>query len=185
MIARKPLFIALAFALASGAAFAKRGPHWPSSYDANGDGQITQAEVQTARTTEFTAIDTDSDGYAKLAELQTWLANKQTTDYNALNTDGGTLSQTEFAGDRADAALTISNEIFTLADTDGDGGLSLDEFKALRPVFAESIHHFVMMDADHDGKISLSEYTTPPKRGKGGKGGPGGEGPGGPGGHFH
>ncbi|SMF96683.1 EF hand [Methylomagnum ishizawai] len=185
MTLRRPLTIALLLAASGGSALAKSNNQWPASYDTDGNGKVSKAEIEAARTAEFTAIDTDGDGYATLAELQTWLVAQQTSKYDTLNTDGGTLSQAEFVGDLTGQALSAATETFTLADTDGDSGLSADEFKALRPVFPQSIQTFVMLDTDRDTKISQDEYLTPPKPGKGGKGGPGGPGgaggPGGPG----
>ena len=72
-------------------------------------------------------------------------------------------------------------EIFKKLDTDNDGALSLDEFKAspigqLDTTKAEEV--FKMLDADADGGITLEEFkkARPPH-----PGGPGGPGKGGPG----
>ena len=81
-------------------------------------------------------------------------------------------------------------EIFKKLDTNNDGVISLDEFKAgpraqKEPDKAEAA--FKKMDKDGDGKLTLEEFKAGrPPRGEGGPGrppgGPGGGGPGGPGG---
>ncbi len=72
--------------------------------------------------------------------------------------------------------------IFKKLDTNADGSISLDEFKASPraqkdPAKAEEI--FKKMDADASGGVSLDEFKAagPPKGGKGGKGGEGGKAP--------
>lgn len=71
-------------------------------------------------------------------------------------------------------------EIFKKLDTNTDGSISLDEFKAgplgqKDPAKAEEV--FKKIDADSSGGISLEEFKAhrPPHRG--GKGGPGKDGP--------
>lgn len=78
-------------------------------------------------------------------------------------------------------------EVFKKLDTNNDGSLSLDEFKASpraqkEPDKAEAA--FKKMDKDNDGKLTLEEFKAGrPPRGEGGPGRPpGGGGPGGPGG---
>ncbi len=76
-------------------------------------------------------------------------------------------------------------EIFKKLDTNNDGSLSLDEFKAgpraqKEPDKAEAA--FKKMDKDNDGKLTLEEFKSgrPPR--EGGPGGGPGRPPGGPGG---
>ena len=80
-------------------------------------------------------------------------------------------------------------EIFKKLDTNNDGFISLEEFKAgpraqKDPAKAEEI--FKKMDKDGDGKLTLEEFKAgrPPHGGGPGHppGAPGGHGPGGPGG---
>ena len=67
-------------------------------------------------------------------------------------------------------------EMFKTLDTNSDGSLSLDEFKASpkaqkNPAKAEE--RFKKMDTNSDGSVSLEEFKAagPPPGGKGGKGG--------------
>ena len=81
-------------------------------------------------------------------------------------------------------------EAFKKLDTNNDGSVNLDEFKAgpmaqRNPERAEEA--FKRMDKNSDGKLSLEEFKTgrPPRPGGGAEGGGGGGrrgGPGGPGG---
>lgn len=75
-------------------------------------------------------------------------------------------------------------EMFKKLDTNADGAVSLDEFKAspigkLDAAKAEEV--FKKLDADADGGISLEEFKAMRPPGRGGPGGPGGPGKGGPG----
>lgn len=76
-------------------------------------------------------------------------------------------------------------------DTDKDGSISEDEFKAgprAKENPERAMEMFKKIDADKDGKLTLDEIKKAPRpegppRGEGGKGGKGGPGgPGGPGG---
>lgn len=70
-------------------------------------------------------------------------------------------------------------DIFKKLDADGNGTVSLDEFKAgpraqRDPAHAEEI--FKKMDKDSDGKLTLEEFKSGrPPHGPGGPGGPGGK----------
>ena len=62
--------------------------------------------------------------------------------------------------------------VFKKIDTDGNGSLSLDEFKASpmgRKNEERATKMFGKMDADSDGSVTLDEFKA--KAGKGGRGG--------------
>jgi hypothetical protein len=67
-------------------------------------------------------------------------------------------------------------EFFKKLDSNGDGGISLDEFKAgprAQKDPAKAEERFKKLDTNSDGKVSLEEL----KAGHHGPGGPGGRGP--------
>jgi hypothetical protein len=73
-------------------------------------------------------------------------------------------------------------EAFKKLDANGDGSVTLDEFKAgpraqQNPERAEGA--FKRMDKDGDGKLTLEEFKSGRPPGGPGGGGPGGGGPGG------
>ena len=62
--------------------------------------------------------------------------------------------------------------LFTQADADGSGTLSLDEFKTFESLVRDTMteHHFAHVDANGDGAVSLDELQAdhpgpPPFRG--------------------
>jgi hypothetical protein len=178
MFPRKSIIAGLLLASSATAlpAFAhgpRGGGPFPSEYDANGDGTVTSEEIQAARAEEFAKIDANGDGYISLAELQAWPAKRQEEKFASLDADGsGSLSQAEFLGDKTGRAATLGAKVFKLADANGDGALSLDEFKALAPPEGgRELFHFAALDTDDDGKISAAEYTAAPAFGPfGGRG---------------
>lgn len=167
MLTRNLIAAGLVLALSAPAAFARpdKGPHFPPEYDLNGDGSITSGEVTTARTAEFTAMDTDASRYASIAEIQVWLTAKQTERFTALDTDqSGALSQTEFVGSATDKQARKAAKVFKIGDTDQNGELSQAEFAALRPVNQELIRLLAALDTNDDDRISLAEYLAEPAK---------------------
>jgi hypothetical protein len=164
MLSRKPILVALFLALPSAAVLAKPDhPPFPPSYDLNGDGTFTPEEIQSARTTEFGDIDMNDDGFLSIAEVQAWSDLQQTNAFNKLDADqNGSLSRTEFADAKTGRALRKVKKMFRFGDVNGDGALSLAEFKALRPANDEVIRMFTMLDTDDDDQISQEEYLTVP-----------------------
>jgi Ca2+-binding EF-hand superfamily protein len=74
-----------------------------------------------------------------------------------------TTSQTQANGGRQRAQQQDPEAAFKLLDTDSDGKVSLDEFKASaigqrNPTMAETL--FKTMDKDSDGYVTLDEYKT-------------------------
>jgi Ca2+-binding EF-hand superfamily protein len=183
MLTRKLAFAAIALTLTSTLACAAPGggPKLPPEYDLDGDGTITEAEVQAARTAEFQQIDADDDGYASLEEMQAWTDQKVAGRFNSLDEDqNGALSQDEFVDGRTGKAAKRAAKDFRLADKNKDSALSLDEFKGLAPSSGQLIRHFARMDTDDDDRVSEAEYLAKPKAPNqgGGQQGQGGERPG-------
>ncbi|MBB96829.1 MAG: calcium-binding protein [Rhodobacteraceae bacterium] len=98
--------------------------------DANGDGEVTQAEMQAHGRARFEATDTDKDGYLSTAELQ--------------------------AKAEGPARLFVGR-IMARVDADGDGRLSLDEMRAAAPNRDTA---FQDMDTDNSGGLNRAEMEA-------------------------
>lgn len=130
-----------------------------STIDADGDGQITQAEVTAFEAASFASADTDGNGSLSKEELIAQIEARIDTN------------QSDRMANRVDRM--ISN-----LDTDGDGSISLEE----RQSDERSARIFDRLDKDDDGTISSEEAETASDRGgRDGKrgGGKGGHGKGG------
>lgn len=104
-----------------------------AAVDADGNGEITQAEVEAFRAAQFASIDTDGNGTVDADEL------------------------TAFAEARADERRADRAErMVERADTDGDGVLSQDELQANR----RGGDMFERLDADDSGTITQEEIDT-------------------------
>ncbi len=116
----------------------------------------------------FSQIDTDGNGEVTQTELDA----KAKADFASRMQQGGALSGANLL--QASASGSPDQDFLTKADTDGDGVLSLDEFKAAKPADApediSSEDIFNQLDSDGDGSITLSELET--NRPQGGPGGP-------------
>ncbi len=95
--------------------------------DADGDGQVTQAEIETHRNQKFTAADTDGDGQLSVEEMQAAAqtkANERVTkmfEKHDANADGF-LSEDELPKPRRAAKM------FERIDADGNGSISEQEY---------------------------------------------------------
>lgn len=114
-----------------------KGGHGPrvmfEELDADGNGSITEAEMQAHRAARFTTADTDEDGSLSRAELEAQMkSGDEDRMERRLNRmmdrldadDNGALSQEELAqagGDRRGRG-------FLRLDKDGDGAVSKAEF---------------------------------------------------------
>ncbi|MFN3723805.1 MAG: EF-hand domain-containing protein [Paracoccaceae bacterium] len=134
--------VALAIALTAGAAFADRmgGMGGASmagmdfaAMDADGDGKVTQAEIEAHRAARTAAIDTDGDGLLSADELAAMHIRAATERAN--------MQATRMIGQM---------------DADGDGKLSAAELTT-RPMPARM---FERLDTDKDGAISEAEMAA-------------------------
>ncbi len=96
--------------------------------DADGDGQLTRAEMQAHMKARFDAADSDGDGILTRDEIE--------------------------ARGRQKAAERAGRMIGKL-DADGDGAVSFEEMQAAKPRGARM---FERADADGDGAISRAEF---------------------------
>jgi len=101
-----------------------------ATLDADGNGSLSVAELEAARTAKFVEMDTDGDGAISLAEL--------------------TASQADMAQQRAERVLSR-------LDANDDGVLQADEM-APRDNNAERM--LSRIDADDDGEISQEEFDN-------------------------
>lgn len=104
-----------------------------AAVDANGDGEITQAEVEAFRAAQFASIDADGNGTVDADELAAFAAARED----------------ERRAERAE-------RVVERADTDGDGVLSQDELQANR----RGGDMFERLDADDSGTITQEEVET-------------------------
>ncbi len=137
---------------AAGAADArpgKRGGERPAfeTLDSDGDGMITQAEIDARWDERFAAFDPDGDGAVTLDE---------------------------FKANAAAMAEERAERMFAELDSDGDGTLTRDVLE-LRQGRSGRIGNFIeRLDADGDGAISAEEYAELENRrgNRNGRGGP-------------
>ena len=143
---------AFALALTAGVASAKpggEGRHGPKAsfeeLDANGDGQLTLAELQAHAAARVAEIDSNGDGVITADELA---AHAQRD-----------------ISDKAEKMLEKRDE-------NGDGQVTLDE---MQPSSDRQERMFDRMDEDGDGSISAEEFEAKSKKGGKRKGGRDGE----------
>lgn len=94
-------------------------------FDADGDGRVTQGEVDAFRAGMFAQMDGDGDGQLTPEEALTFASARMQARieqrFGVLDADGsGTVSATEFAAGR-------SGMMFDRLDTNGDGVITRDE----------------------------------------------------------
>lgn len=150
-------------------------------HDANGDGQLTRAEFDTAQKDRFDGFDANKDGSATSAELKASRgaqaiairAAAMTERFDELDADkNGQLSRTEFAagtapGDRdgrrgrdggprggRDGPGPHAMEPAKRADANSDGTLTLSEFTT------RGAEAFTRADANKDGVVTITELQA-------------------------
>lgn len=112
--------------------------------------------------------DADGDGAVTLAELQTFRAQATAERFAALDADGdGRLTPEEMRASRRDRG-DRGRERLAALDTDGDDAWSLAELQAVRPEVR--VEQFNRLDRNGDGLITADE--RPMRRGRFGGPGP-------------
>ncbi|QOL80797.1 EF-hand domain-containing protein [Pseudooceanicola spongiae] len=114
-----------------------------STIDANGDGQISQDELDLIATQRFAAIDTDGNGTVSTEEM---VAHMKAMEEQR----------------RADRETRMAEKMIARMDLNDDGVLSADEMKpgAVRPPKTM----LERLDTDGNGTISQEEFAAAEKR---------------------
>ena len=150
-----------------------------ASIDANGDGKLTESELashvppsmdERPGQPPFAYLDRDRDGVLTLAEFKSMPIPDGEHGMVFASMDrnrDGAISESELLGHKAPARVQSGGQP-SLADLDqdGDGILTLQEFKSL--TIPEGKHEVVFagIDANGDGRITsaeLSDHRRPPK----------------------
>lgn len=105
--------------------------------DTDGDGKLTQAEMEVQKKARFTATDTNGDGMLSAEEM---LAQGKAR-----------------AGERMAKRMEQRiGKMIERRDTNGDGMLSISEMEAT----AKGDQLFKRLDANGDGAITVEEYAA-------------------------
>ena len=105
-------------------------------FDANADGQITQAEIDGAAETRFAEFDANGDGM---------------------------VSEEEYTAEASQRAAERAAERFASLDADGDGMLSRDVLEARRG--GQRVERmFNRLDANDDGAVTMEEAQAAMER---------------------
>ena len=114
-----------------------------SDLDADGDGQLTQEELNSAKQVWLSMNDSDGDGSLSKEELQAAITKMM-----------------------SEAVQNKIDHAFERMDDNGDGLISADEMGGMKG----GERRFSRIDSDGDGMISESEFNTAKdKRGKDGR----------------
>ncbi|SFR57482.1 EF-hand domain-containing protein [Litoreibacter janthinus] len=141
--------VGLALALTPMVAQAKGGPQGPrvafEELDADGNGSITEAEMQAHRAARFTTADTDGDGSLSRAELEA-----------------------QMSADKGDRMGRRLDRMIDRLDTDKNGALSQEEL-AQAGGERKGRGGFSRLDKDGDGAVSKAEFEQMGKKRHGGR----------------
>ncbi len=145
----------------------KKWPNMFKMFDVNGDGRIEQSDLDEfgSRMADMRGLTPGSEEHAELQERlgEFGQALSQVTDSEALYLDDWLAFWTNVAGspEMYGVIRPTSELIFGLLDQDGDGEVTLAEYRKLCGVmrldekYADKI--FARLDLNKDGTISMDE----------------------------
>lgn len=136
--------------------------------DADGNGEITQAEVKTHAEARFTAADTNGDGALDAAEMQAARterggkkSQRMLEKYDA--DKSGALDAAELEKAANDRGGKGGDRRMKRMDADGDGKLTMAEMQGKH----DPAKMFEKLDADGNGTLSAEEFEKARQHGKG------------------
>ncbi|MGI9391041.1 MAG: EF-hand domain-containing protein [Boseongicola sp.] len=118
------------------------GRHEPMTFetlDVDGSGEIDTSDLEALRAERFAALDTDGNGEVTeeefVAQAQRDSAERAAQMFSRMDADGdGVLSRDALEGR---GGRGMSGRFLMRADTDGSGGVSAEEFEAVKSRMAE------------------------------------------------
>jgi len=119
--------------------FGKRGQMDFTQLDADGSGEIDASDLEALRNQKFADLDTDGDGAVSEAEFIAHAADaaqeRAAQMFARMDADGdGSLSMDAL---QSRGGPGLSERFLSRADTDGSGGISEEEFDAIKDKMAK------------------------------------------------
>ena len=115
-----------------------------AAMDGDGDGKVTQAEMQAHRQAELTGMDADGDGLISQPELAAFMAERMQKMADQIATDRIEMQDSDGNGKLSAAEMQMppmAGRMFERLDTDGDGALSQAEIDAMHKKMAGRGEH--------------------------------------------
>ncbi|MCB1371483.1 MAG: EF-hand domain-containing protein [Rhodobacteraceae bacterium] len=141
MTTTRLLGLCLLLALPAAAQQGRPGGHFIDNWDLDGDGAVTEAEIESKRDALFTMFDMDENGLLDSAE---WTLFEETRKEDMA---------TNLKGEPRGAMLGLEQGFaHDLNDIDGDGAVSRAEFADRAP------DAFTRMDIDADGVVTSADF---------------------------
>ncbi|MGB5066921.1 MAG: calcium-binding protein [Albidovulum sp.] len=115
-----------------------------AAMDTDGDGKVTQAEIQAHRQAEVAGMDADGDGLISQAELAGFMAERMQKVADQVAADRIKAQDSDGDGKLSAAEMQMppmAGRMFERMDSDGDGALSQAEIEAMKAKMADRGEH--------------------------------------------